>query len=193
MEYTSKLYAFLQPADPTYFGRVRRYLDPQPTEKILEIGCGRGYTTKNVQRIAPQTFGIDLNEKAIQNGVAQNLRVMNAEALEFADNTFGKVYSFHTIEHIPNIAKALGEMARVVKPGGKILLVYPAEPIRGMFSMFAAAVLLRNPFRSREIHLHKLSPAVIQQLVSGLGLEHVQSSFSLLWLPEFRTILQKRK
>ncbi|MBI2123711.1 MAG: class I SAM-dependent methyltransferase [Candidatus Wildermuthbacteria bacterium] len=193
MEYTSKLYAFLQPADPTYFGRVRRYLDPQPTEKILEIGCGRGYTTKKVQRIAPQTFGIDLNEKAIQNGVAQNLRAMNAEALEFVDNTFDKIYSFHTIEHIPNIAKALGEMARVVKPGGRILLVYPAEPIRGMFSMFAAAVLLRNPFRSREIHLHKLSPAIIQQLVLGLGLEHVQSSFSLLWLPEFRTILQKKK
>ncbi|OGY54404.1 MAG: hypothetical protein A3C82_01440 [Candidatus Wildermuthbacteria bacterium RIFCSPHIGHO2_02_FULL_47_12] len=192
MEYTSKLYAFLQPADPTYFGRVKRYLNPQPQEKILEIGCGRGYTTKKVQRIAPQTFGIDLNAKAIQNGVAQNLRVMNAEALEFADNTFDKIYSFHTIEHIPNVAKALGEMARVLKPGGRILLAYPAEPIRGMFSMFAAAVLLKNPFRSREIHLHKLSPAVIQQLVSGLSLEHVQSSFSLFWLPEFRTILRKK-
>src|SRR3989338_9436604 len=192
MEYTSKLYAFLQPADPTYFGRVKRYINPQPQEKILEIGCGRGYTTKKVQRIAPQTFGIDLNAKAIQNGVAQNLRVMNAEALEFADNTFDKIYSFHTIEHIPNVAKALGEMARVLKPGGRILLAYPAEPIRGMFSMFAAAVLLKNPFRSREIHLHKLSPAVIQQLVSGLSLEHVQSSFSLFWLPEFRTILRKK-
>lgn len=192
MDYTSKLYAFLQPADPTYFGRVKKYLDPQPQEKILEIGCGRGYTTKKVQHIAPQTFGIDLNPKAIQNGVAQNLQAMNAKTLEFPDNTFDKIYSFHTIEHIPNIAKALGEMARVLKPGGKIMLVYPAEPIRGMFAMFAAAVLLKNPFRAREIHLHKLSPATIQWLISGLGLEHVQSSFSLFWLPEFRTILQKK-
>ena len=191
MNYTSKLYAFLQPADPTHFGRVKGYLNPQPQDKILEIGCGRGYTTQKVQHIAPQTFGIDLNTKAIQNGVAQNLRVMNAESLEFPDNTFDKIYSFHTIEHIPNVAKALSEMARVVKPGGKIMLVYPAEPIRGMFSMFAAAVLLRNPFRSREIHLHKLSPIIIQRLISGLPLEHIQSFFSLL-LPEFRTILQKK-
>ncbi len=192
MEYTSKLYAFLQPADPTYFGRVRKYLDPQSQDKILEIGCGRGYTTKRVQEIAPQTLGIDLNEKAIQNGVARNLQAMNAETLEFPDNTFDKIYSFHTIEHIPNIAQALGEMERVLKPGGKIMLVYPAEPIRGMFAMFAAAILLKNPFRAREIHLHKLSPVGIQRLTSGLSLEHVQSSFSLFWPPEFRTILQKK-
>ncbi len=191
MDYTSKLYAFLQPADPTYAGRVRKYLDPQPQEKILEIGCGRGYTTKKIQEIVPQTFGIDLNEKAVQNGVARNLQTMNAESLQFPDNTFDKIYSFHTIEHIPNIAKALQEMARVLKPGGKVLLVYPVELIRGMFSMFAAAVLLGNPFRSREIHLHKLSPTVIQRFISTLPLEHVQSSFSLFWLPEFRTILQK--
>ena len=192
MEYTSKLYAFLQPADPTYARRVKKYLDPQPQDKILEIGCGRGYTTKKVQLIAPQTFGIDLNEKAIQNGVAQNLQAMNAESLQFPDNTFDKIYSFHTIEHIPNIAKALGEMARVLKPRGTMMLVYPAEPIRGMFAMSAAAILLKNPFRSREIHLHKLSPFVMQRLISGLSLEHVQSSFSLFWLPEFRTILQKK-
>ncbi|MDO8474128.1 MAG: class I SAM-dependent methyltransferase [bacterium] len=191
MDYTSRLYAFLQPVDPTYVQRVKKYLDPQPQDKILEIGCGRGYTTKRVQYITPQTFGIDLNAKAIQNGVAQNLQVMDAEALEFSDNTFDKIYSFHTVEHIPNIAKAFREMVRVLKPRGKIMLVYPAEPIRGMFAMFAAAVLLKNPFRAREIHMHKLSPAIIQRLISGFGLEHVQSSFSL-WLPEFRTILQKR-
>lgn len=192
MDYTSKLYPSLQPANPTYFGRVKKYLDPQPQEKILEIGCGRGYTTKKVQRIAPQTFGIDLSAEAIQNGVTQNLQAMNAETLEFSDNTFDKIYSFHTIEHIPNIARALGEMARVLKPGGKIMLVYPAELIRGMFAMFAAAILFKNPFRSREIHLHKLSPVIIQRLISGFVLEHVQSSFSLFWLPEFRTILQKK-
>lgn len=192
MDYTSKLYAFLQPADPTHFGRVKRYLNPQPQEKILEIGCGRGYTTKKVQRIAPQTFGVDLNEKAVQNGVAQNMRTMNAESLEFPDNMFDKICSFHTIEHIPNVAKALGEMARVLKPGGKIMLTYPAEPIQGMFAMFAAAVLLKNPFRAREVHLHRFSPAAIQRLASGFFLEHVQSSFSLFWLPEFCTILQKK-
>lgn len=192
MSYTSKLYAFLQPANPTYFGRVRKYLDPKPQEKILEIGCGRGHTVKKVQRIAPYTFGIDLNSKAIQNGVAKNLQVMNAESLEFQDNTFDKIYSFHTIEHIPNIAKALNEMIRVLKPGGKIMLVYPAEPVRGMFAMFAAAVLLKNPFRAREIHLHKLSPATIQQLIPGVPFEHVKSYFSAFWSPEFRTILRKK-
>lgn len=192
MEYTSKLYAFLQPADPTYFRRVKKCLDPQPQDKILEIGCGRGYTTKKVQQITPQTFGIDLNAEAIKNGVAQNLQAMNAESLKFEDNTFDKIYSFHTVEHIPNIAKALSEMARVLKPKGMIMLVYPAEPIKGMFAMFAAAMLLKNPFRSQEIHLHKLSPAIMQELIAGLPLEHVQSSFSPFWFPEFRTILQKK-
>lgn len=189
MDYTSKSYAFLQLADPTYFGRVKKYLDPQPQEKILEIGCGRGYTTKKVQRIAPQTFGIDLNSKAIQSGVAQNLQTMNAETLEFPDNTFDKIYAFHTIEHIPNIAKALGEMVRVLKPGGKIMLVYPAEPIRGLFAIPASLILFKNP---RAIHLHKLSPQrIMREFIPGTGLRHIESKLSLFPSPQYFTLLEK--
>lgn len=172
--------------------QVVRLLNPQPQDKVLEIGCGRGHVAKRVQGLSPETFGIDLNAQAVENGVTRNLKTMSAENIGFPDNAFDKIYSFHTIEHVSNIAKALGEMARVLKPGGKIMLVYPAEPIRGLFAMFAAAVLLKNPFRAREIHLHKLFPAIIQRLISGFPLEHVHSSFSPFWFPEFRTILRKK-
>ncbi|MDO8654817.1 MAG: methyltransferase domain-containing protein, partial [bacterium] len=129
---------------------------------------------------------------SIEHGVANNLRVMNAEHLEFDDATFDKLYSFHAIEHIPNIKKALEEMDRVLRPGGRALLVYPAEPIRGLFSIPAATILFKNPFRTREVHLHKLNPQRIQELIAGTRLEHKESKFSLFSSPQYFTVLQKR-
>src|SRR5205823_14597488 len=81
-------------------------------DRILEIGCGRGFLTREVQRIAPATIGTDLNVEAVANAVTGGLRVMDARALEFPDATFDKIYSFHAIEHIPDLAGAFAEMDR---------------------------------------------------------------------------------
>lgn len=158
----------------------------------MEIGCARGAVVRAVQDIAPETYGIDVNEEAIQHGLTRNLTVMSADKLQFEDERFDKVYSFHTIEHIPQLQNALHEIERILKPGGKALLVYPAEPIRGLFSIGASFVMFKHPFKTRQIHVHKLTPKKIQKLISGTTLEHKESGFSILQGPEFFTVLQKQ-
>ena len=147
-----------------------------------------------MQRLCPHTQGVDVNPEAVRHGVAANLRAMSAIGLAFDDASFDKVYSFHMIEHVQELEKALGEMERVLRPGGRLMLVYPAEPIRGLFAVPSAVALFHNPWRAREMHVHKLTPRKILALIERerLPLEHVASELSLFLTPQFVTVLVKR-
>ena len=186
--YTSIVYAFLRSETP-YWDTVAKYLPPEAQDRVLEVGCSRGVMVRRLQQVASASYGVDVNEAAIKRGFVPNLAVMDATKLEFPDSTFDKLYSAHTIEHIPNLSLALKEMARVLKKGGKVLLIYPAEPIQGMFALFAAVILWKNP---RSIHVHKLTPQKLEQVfLPGAGLKVVSSKLTLFPRPEYHTVLEK--
>jgi len=191
MEYTSKVYALLKRGSKRHFKEVFSRLDLQKEDRVLELGCARGAVVKRVQAVAPETYGIDINREAIEHGLCDKLAVMPADNLRFADESFDKLYSFHTIEHVSLLKNALQEMARVLKPGGRALLVYPAEPIRGMFALVASLIMFGHPFKARAIHVYKLTPTKLRELIKGTGLIHRESEFSLARGPEFFTVLQK--
>jgi SAM-dependent methyltransferase len=193
MDYTSRKYALLNSSIETerHIDRVRRFLRPRATDRLLEIGCGRGFLTQRVRRIAPATTGIDVNPEAVANGVVAGLRRMDARQLSFADASFDKIYSFHVIEHIPDLAGVFGEIDRVLKPGGRVLLVYPAEPIRGLYVIPTAILLFGNPLRARDLHVHKLSPRALRPFLAGTSLRIVRSALHLLLTPQFVTVLRK--
>ncbi len=193
MNYQSRKYALLN--SPIEVGRhlrrVRQFLQPRRNDRILEIGCGRGFLTQQVQQIAPATEGIDLNAEAIANAVTTGLLTMDARRLDYPDATFDLIYSFHAIEHIPDLRGAFAEMDRVLKPGGRILLVYPAEPIRGLYVVPTAIILFGNPLRARDIHIHKLSPWALRPLFAETTLRSIGSRLHLLITPQFITVLEK--
>ncbi|MEP6732602.1 MAG: class I SAM-dependent methyltransferase, partial [bacterium] len=155
------------------------------------IGCGRGWLTQRMQEICPATYGIDVNPKSIAHGVAGNLSTMDALDLRFDDEQFDHVYSFHAIEHIVDADIALREMHRVLIPGGRILLVYPAEPIRGLYAMPGAWIGFGNPFLARQLHVHKFTPSRIRRLGEECGLTHVESALDFFVTPQFMTVLEK--
>lgn len=193
--YRSRKYAMLN--KPIEIGRhlerVRRYLRPEWDDRLLEIGCSRGFLTQRVrEELAPSTTGVDLNPEAIANACVDGLSVMDAQALAYEDASFDKIYSFHCIEHIPDLHGALREMNRVLKPGGRILLVYPAEPIRGLYVVPTAIILFGNALRAREIHLHKLWPAKIERMLTATSLDVTATALDLLLTPQFITVLEKR-
>lgn len=186
--YQSLVYALTR-TESLYFDVVKKYLFPSVKDRILEIGCNMGRLVRKFQGIAPNTYGIDINEKAIEAGATSNLQVMDVRKLEFPDASFDKVYSTHTIEHIPELTKALKEMARILKKGGRAVLIYPAEPIRGLFCLPSSLLLLQNP---RKIHVHKLSPQLlINEFVPETGFTHIKSEFSFFPGPQYVTILEK--
>lgn len=194
IDYQSEKYALLNSRaieHGKHLRRVQRFLDPQPHERLLEVGCSRGYLTRLVQQLAPDTRGIDLNAEAIARGVTRDLCVMDVQRLAFADETFDKVFSFHCIEHVPDLGAALREMDRVLRPGGLLLLVYPAEPVRGLYVIPTALILFRNPWRARDLHLHRLSPRRLRPFLLGTSLAPVENRFDPFLLPQFITLLRK--
>jgi SAM-dependent methyltransferase len=97
------------------------------TTSFLEVGCWDGMVGCALAQAGKSASGVDyrsagFDQRAIDAGV--DLRQMNAEALDFADNAFDAAFSYNAFEHFANPDRVLAEMIRVVKPGGLIWLVF---------------------------------------------------------------------
>lgn len=185
MAYSSLRYALMNRWDPSHLRTANRLLAPEVGMRLLEVGCGRGHLISRLQAQGLDAVGIDANPHAVEHGVASNLLVMQAEALDFPDASFDLLCSIHTIEHVGPLDRALAEMARVLKPGGKLLLIYPAEPIQGLYAVPTAVLLYHDPFKATQVHCRRLTPARLRRLVAVLPLEHLGSEFHLLRTPQF--------
>jgi len=90
---------------------------------VLEVGCGTGLILARVAREAHYAEGVDLSPGMLELAKKRGLNVREASATElpYPDNAFDVVYSFKVLAHVPDIGKALSEMARVCRPGGHVL------------------------------------------------------------------------
>ncbi|MCH7605412.1 hypothetical protein IID24_05490 [Patescibacteria group bacterium] len=52
--------------------------------------------------------------------------------------------------------------------------------------------MFKNPWKARDIHIHKFTPKKMRELTQGTALEYVQSNFSFLSIPQFFTVLRKQ-
>jgi 2-polyprenyl-3-methyl-5-hydroxy-6-metoxy-1,4-benzoquinol methylase len=108
-------------------------------QSLLDVGCGEGVLVHEwAKRLAPRrVVGIDLEEPSIQAGWEQrqapNLeyRIMKAERMPFADDEFDVATAIEVLEHVPDPAHTVAEMARVAK--SHLLVSVPREPLwRGL-------------------------------------------------------------
>ncbi|MEO8704841.1 MAG: class I SAM-dependent methyltransferase [Kofleriaceae bacterium] len=100
---------------------------------ILEVGCGTGLILDRTARFAKRAAGIDLSGGMLARAAQRGLHVAQASAtaLPIASTCVDVAYSFKVLAHIPDIAGAMREMARVVRPGGWVLAeFYNARSLR---------------------------------------------------------------
>ncbi len=166
-------------------------LNPKGSDKILEIGCNSGKFVKTLLQHCNNVVGVDISEHAVKVSGLSNLFAMSAENLEFENDSFDKVVCMHTIEHIPDIKKAVQEMGRVTKEGGKIILAYPFEPIRGISIIHIAWLVYKNPLMCRQLHLHKLNLGKMEELVKGTCLKVASHRIVFNPWPVYFTVLEK--
>jgi ubiquinone/menaquinone biosynthesis C-methylase UbiE len=100
-------------------------------KRVLEIGCGLGTDAINFARAGADYTGVDLTERSIElvqrrfafENLQGNLQTADAENLPFADNTFDLIYSHGVLHHTPDTQRAINEAHRVLKPGGKAMVM----------------------------------------------------------------------
>ncbi len=117
--------------------------------RVLEIGCGLGTDGAQFARAGAVYTGVDLTEAAIElartrfevSGLKGDFQVADAENLDFADESFDLVYSHGVLHHTPDTARAVREIHRVLRPGGRaIVMLYH----RGSYNYRIGIRLLRR-------------------------------------------------
>lgn len=101
--------------------------------EVLEAGCGTGLILKEVARVARRAVGLDLSLGMARQAKERGLDVVlgSITSLPFASDSFDAAYSFKVLAHLVDIDRALSELARVVRPGGHLILeFYNAQSLR---------------------------------------------------------------
>lgn len=189
--YDSRRYALLNRWDPSHLRRIDRLVAIDVGDRVLEVGCGQGHLTEAIASRGVDIIGVDANPRAPEVAENGRIRHMSAESLDFEDRTFDTVISVHAIEHIQHLSQALAEMVRVLKPGGRAVFVYPAEPVQGLYAIPSSIVLHGTPFRAREVHCHKLWPSKLRDMLEPLGMNETAKEFSMFKTPQFASVFEK--
>lgn len=123
--------------------------------KVLEIGVGLGADHQKFAESGALLNGIDLTERAIRHtsnrfkafSLNSNLKVGDAENLDFESNLFDVVYSWGVLHHSPNTPKAISEVYRVLKPNGEAkIMIYHKWSLVGFMLWIRYALLNFKPW-----------------------------------------------
>lgn len=99
--------------------------------KVLDVGCGTGEISILLAEMGHQVTGIDLSHKMLERARSKakdsNIEAVfepgDAESLVYRDDTFDVVLNRHLLWTLPHPKEALKEWKRVLKPGGKVILI----------------------------------------------------------------------
>jgi SAM-dependent methyltransferase len=94
--------------------------------RVLEAGCGTGLILRHVHAVARSAHGLDLSRGMLGRAAQRELCCVQGSITDvpFPDEHFDLVYSFKVLAHVEPIARALGELVRVTRPGGHLLLEF---------------------------------------------------------------------
>ncbi|MBD3860047.1 class I SAM-dependent methyltransferase [Bacillus sp. 28A-2] len=132
-------------------------------EHLLDIGCGAGHTIFSFSDVISKGIGIDVTYKMIEVATALakerhmdhiTFQQAGAEALPFSDESFELVTCRFAAHHFPDLPAAMAEISRVLKKGGKFLLVdHYAPENRAQDAFINHLNRLRDPSHIRESSL----------------------------------------
>lgn len=133
-------------------------LQGKPNLKILDVGCGSGFFSVLLACLGHQVTGIDITKEMIEEGRQMignlsnqiELKVMDAEKLEFAEESFDVVIARNVTWNLQNPKEAYKEWIRVLKKGG-MLLNYDAEYAKEQISQSSSSNHAHNKLSKEEI------------------------------------------
>lgn len=135
---------------------------------VLEVGCGTGLLLLRMQRFSRTVRGVDLSPGMLEKAKARGLDVLvgSATELPFASESFDVTCSFKVLAHVPEIERALDEMARVTRPGGVVIAeFYNPRSLRGLAKRLAPPGRVAEGKHEGEVFTRFDSPARARELM----------------------------
>jgi ubiquinone/menaquinone biosynthesis C-methylase UbiE len=161
--------------DDLEVGLVERYAAGRD---VLECGAGTGLLLERIARFARSAQGIDLAPGMLRKARARGLDVREASvtAIPFPNASFDVTCAFKVLAHVPEIGRALAEMARVTRPRGVVVAeFYNPLSLRGLVKRFGPAGKISRATRESAVYTRFDAPWVIPRLLPpSLSLEGVR-------------------
>jgi SAM-dependent methyltransferase len=117
---------------------------------VIDIGCGTGDFTERLERdVGTPVVALDLSDRMVELALARGLDAVqgDVQALPFADGIFDCALANRVLYHVPNLARGLGEVARVLRPGGRLVAAtYSAAHLEELWEHVGESPLASMPF-----------------------------------------------
>jgi SAM-dependent methyltransferase len=120
---TERHHGYHRLIDELELGLIRRY---GAGKDVFEAGCGTGLLLREAAAVARSALGLDLSRGMLGPARARGLRVVQGSLTDvpLASASVDLVYSMKVLAHVPDIRRAVAELARLVRPGGHLLLEF---------------------------------------------------------------------
>ena len=152
---------------------------------LLDVGCGTGEFPAVLARRGWRVQGLELMPEAAEHARAAHgvdVHVVSLEDADLPERAYDAVSALHVVEHVPDVAGFLREMARRARPGGHVLVEVPNLDSRQR----AAAGARWAGLRPVE-HLTQFTPATMRRALTAAGLE-LRLVRSPSWIMRAQTI-----
>jgi ubiquinone/menaquinone biosynthesis C-methylase UbiE len=152
-------------SDPEDLRRMTAAAELVGDERVLDLGTGTAHTALAFAPLVAEVVGLDLTDEMLRAGArlagergVENLELRqgNAESIPFEDGHFDLVVARQCPHHFANVALAVREAARVLRPGGQLLIVDSISKPNPKLDTFMNAVeILRDPSHVRNYSLRE--------------------------------------
>jgi ubiquinone/menaquinone biosynthesis C-methylase UbiE len=169
--------------------------------EILECGCGTGLILQRLADFASRAVGIDLSPGMLDHARERGLEVKEGSVTElpFDDASFDVTCSFKVLAHVPEIGKALSEMARVTRPGGVMIAeFYNPLSFRGLAKRFGPAGKIGDRTRESAVYTRFYAQWVLDRIIppntrieAARGIRIVTPAAAVMHVPGLSGILRR--
>lgn len=137
-------------------------------KNVLDAGCGTGAMLSRIKDAVQIGYGIDLSGGMLKFAKRRNLNLVRGRLSElpFKEKAFDIVYSFKVLAHVPQIGKAIDEMARVVDKNGYLILeFYNSCSIRYMVKILKKPSKISDTTKDNEVFARYDSYKKIREII----------------------------
>lgn len=186
-----RFYHGIEPGDGDFYGKLMEidwYYDPwkwehktikamlDPSDDILEVGCGSGGFLTGIKGSTANAVGLELNKKAVAECVQKGLNVRSENLRDYSNahpNAYDWVVSFQVVEHIQDVGEFLRDSVRLLKPGGTLVV---SVPNNDSFMRHSQGDWLNMPPH----HMNLWNNTSLINIAPHIGCTHQQSIFEPL-------------
>ncbi|MFB6094882.1 MAG: class I SAM-dependent methyltransferase [Halodesulfurarchaeum sp.] len=170
--FVSRFYDVLRPLFAGFSGTRERYysfLDLDGSDRVLDLGCGTGESTRPLLGDGREVFGIDLSPRQVKQASRKgtigraSFVVGDGMALPFRADRFDAVTSVGSLQHFPDVSMALREAHRVTRSDGLLFVVGPKRPESQVGGAIADALM------------HFMVPQEMRSMARSAGYERVET------------------